>query len=66
MRAPRHQKIVIFKTSYYSFYLPVALAMYMCGIPHASANDPYALAESTDPALGANASASPAVGADAR
>ncbi len=46
MRAPRHQKIVISKTSYYSFYLPVALAMYMCGIPHASANDPYALAES--------------------
>ncbi|KAM5545641.1 hypothetical protein V8D89_000679 [Ganoderma adspersum] len=50
----KHQKIVIFKTAYYSFYLPVALAMYMCAIPHSSppspssptsATDPYALAE---------------------
>ncbi|TBU21766.1 isoprenoid synthase domain-containing protein, partial [Dichomitus squalens] len=39
-----HQKIVIFKTAYYSFYLP-ALAMYMCGIPHSSTNDPYELAQ---------------------
>ncbi|KAI0686545.1 farnesyl-diphosphate synthase [Earliella scabrosa] len=42
----KHQKIVIYKTAYYSFYLPVALAMYMCGIPHSETNDPYALAQS--------------------
>ncbi|OSD02215.1 farnesyl-diphosphate synthase [Trametes coccinea BRFM310] len=42
----KHQKIVIYKTAYYSFYLPVALAMYMCGIPHTPTNDPYALAQS--------------------
>ena len=37
---------MIYKTAYYSFYLPVALAMYMCGIPHApGAADPYALAQ---------------------
>ncbi|RPD65755.1 farnesyl-diphosphate synthase [Lentinus tigrinus ALCF2SS1-7] len=42
----KHQKIVIYKTAYYSFYLPVALAMYMCGIPHTSSNDPYELAQS--------------------
>nr|B4YA15.1 RecName: Full=Farnesyl pyrophosphate synthase; Short=FPP synthase; Short=FPS; AltName: Full=(2E,6E)-farnesyl diphosphate synthase; AltName: Full=Dimethylallyltranstransferase; AltName: Full=Farnesyl diphosphate synthase; AltName: Full=Geranyltranstransferase [Ganoderma lucidum]ACB37020.1 farnesyl-diphosphate synthase [Ganoderma lucidum]ACB37021.1 farnesyl-diphosphate synthase [Ganoderma lucidum] len=42
----KHQKIVIYKTAYYSFYLPVALAMYTCGVPHAPANDPYALAQS--------------------
>ncbi|KAI0808413.1 farnesyl-diphosphate synthase [Fomes fomentarius] len=42
----KHQKIVIYKTAYYSFYLPVALAMYMCGIPHSTSNDPYALAQS--------------------
>lgn len=29
---PKHSFIVIFKTAYYSFYLPVALAMFMCGI----------------------------------
>jgi len=28
----KHQLIVIYKTAYYSFYLPVALAMHMCGI----------------------------------
>lgn len=28
----KHSFIVIFKTAYYSFYLPVALAMQMCGI----------------------------------
>ncbi|KAJ7675051.1 isoprenoid synthase domain-containing protein [Mycena rosella] len=28
-----HRLIVIFKTAYYSFYLPVALAMYMSGVP---------------------------------
>ena len=38
--------IVIYKTAYYSFYLPVALAMYLCGIPHQESNDPYALASS--------------------
>ncbi|KAI0665769.1 farnesyl-diphosphate synthase [Trametes maxima] len=42
----KHQKIVIYKTAYYSFYLPVALSMYVCGIPHAAQNDPYALAQS--------------------
>ena len=40
---------MIFKTAYYSFYLPVALAMLMCGIPRPAApgtpDDPYALAE---------------------
>ncbi|KAJ7086011.1 farnesyl-diphosphate synthase [Mycena belliarum] len=29
----KHQLIVIYKTAYYSFYLPVALAMYMSGVP---------------------------------
>jgi farnesyl diphosphate synthase len=28
----RHQYIVIYKTAYYSFYLPVALGMYMAGM----------------------------------
>ncbi|KZT68300.1 farnesyl-diphosphate synthase [Daedalea quercina L-15889] len=46
----KHQLIVIYKTAYYSFYLPVALAMYMCGIAHTSAGssgpDAYALAKS--------------------
>ncbi|CCM04365.1 uncharacterized protein FIBRA_06538 [Fibroporia radiculosa] len=45
----RHQLIVIHKTAYYSFYLPVAVAMYMCGIQPASAAagpDPYELAQS--------------------
>jgi hypothetical protein len=28
----RHQLIVIWKTAYYSFYLPVALAMHFVGI----------------------------------
>src|ERR1700761_3123288 len=28
----RHQFIVIYKTAFYSFYLPVALGMYMAGI----------------------------------
>ncbi|KAH9940624.1 farnesyl-diphosphate synthase [Amylocystis lapponica] len=37
----KHQLIVIYKTAYYSFYLPVALAMYMCGIAHTAADDPY-------------------------
>jgi len=29
----RHRLIVVYKTAYYSFYLPVALAMHMSGIP---------------------------------
>ncbi|KAK2460024.1 hypothetical protein APHAL10511_007947 [Amanita phalloides] len=29
----KHRLIVLFKTAYYSFYLPVALAMYMCHVP---------------------------------
>ncbi|GBE85779.1 Farnesyl pyrophosphate synthase [Sparassis crispa] len=42
----KHRLIVIHKTAYYSFYLPVALAMYMCGIAHTAEDDPYALAQS--------------------
>ncbi len=40
--------IVVYKTAYYSFYLPVALAMYYCGISHNSTGeqDLYALASS--------------------
>ncbi|KAH9979425.1 farnesyl diphosphate synthase [Lactifluus volemus] len=29
----RHRKIVIYKTAFYSFYLPVALALLLCGFP---------------------------------
>ncbi|KAJ7265926.1 farnesyl-diphosphate synthase [Mycena haematopus] len=29
----KHRLIVLYKTAYYSFYLPVALAMYMSGVP---------------------------------
>lgn len=32
----RHSLIVIYKTAFYSFYLPVAAAMYMCKIPSTS------------------------------
>jgi farnesyl diphosphate synthase len=32
MEMNRHQLIVIYKTAYYSFYLPVALAMHFVGI----------------------------------
>ncbi|OSX66617.1 hypothetical protein POSPLADRAFT_1043994 [Postia placenta MAD-698-R-SB12] len=44
----KHKLIVIYKTAFYSFYLPVALAMYMCGIQHgpAPSSDPYELARS--------------------
>lgn len=35
----KHSLIVIYKTAFYSFYLPVALAMRMCGVPE-SYNDP--------------------------
>jgi farnesyl diphosphate synthase len=45
----KHRFIVIYKTAYYSFYLPVALAMYMTHIPSTytlghSTLDPYKLA----------------------
>lgn len=41
----RHSLIVIYKTAFYSFYLPVALAMLMCRIPSDSSepSDPYKL-----------------------
>ncbi|KAI0043059.1 farnesyl-diphosphate synthase [Auriscalpium vulgare] len=46
----RHQLIIIYKTSFYSFYLPVALAMIVCGFSVAKANpsdpDYYKIAES--------------------
>ncbi|KAJ3569318.1 hypothetical protein NP233_g5130 [Leucocoprinus birnbaumii] len=51
----KHSMIVIWKTAFYSFYLPVACAMYMCGIPHTPiasldpskpAQDPYDIAKS--------------------
>ncbi|KAI0783522.1 farnesyl-diphosphate synthase [Abortiporus biennis] len=43
----KHRLIVIYKTAYYSFYLPVALAMYMSGIrPTSGDKDGYALARS--------------------
>lgn len=35
----RHQFIVVYKTAYYSFYLPVALAMHVCGITAPSSFD---------------------------
>ncbi|KAI0052817.1 farnesyl diphosphate synthase [Auriscalpium vulgare] len=34
----RHKLIVIYKTAIYSFYLPVALAMLMCGFPAEQTN----------------------------
>ncbi|KXN83449.1 Farnesyl pyrophosphate synthase [Leucoagaricus sp. SymC.cos] len=51
----KHSLIVIWKTAFYSFYLPVACAMYMCGIPHTPIpstdpseppKDPYDIAKS--------------------
>ncbi|TFK46254.1 farnesyl-diphosphate synthase [Heliocybe sulcata] len=45
----RHRLIVVYKTAYYSFHLPVALAMHMCGIPSSSSPsssfDPYKAAQ---------------------
>jgi farnesyl diphosphate synthase len=32
MRIRRHHLIVVYKTAFYSFYLPVALAMHMSGV----------------------------------
>jgi len=29
----KHRLIVVYKTAFYSFYLPVALAMHVCGVP---------------------------------
>ncbi|KAF4593574.1 Farnesyl pyrophosphate synthetase [Pleurotus pulmonarius] len=29
----KHRLIVVYKTAFYSFYLPVACAMYLCGVP---------------------------------
>ena len=44
----RHRTIVLYKTSFYSFYLPVALALLLCGFPvekvHESDPDYYKLA----------------------
>ncbi|GJE96965.1 polyprenyl synthetase family protein [Phanerochaete sordida] len=43
----RHHKILLFKVAYYSFYLPVALAMRLCGIPNQQGHDdPYKAAAS--------------------
>ncbi|KAK7061259.1 fructose-bisphosphate aldolase [Favolaschia claudopus] len=45
----KHRLIVIYKTAYYSFYLPVALAMYMSNVPttytlNGKTIDPYKVA----------------------
>ncbi|KAK0215931.1 isoprenoid synthase domain-containing protein [Armillaria nabsnona] len=47
----KHSLIVTYKTAYYSFYLPVALAMYMFHVPQSYPSEkqtiePYALAKS--------------------
>ncbi|TCD66800.1 Farnesyl pyrophosphate synthetase [Steccherinum ochraceum] len=43
----RHRLIVVYKTAFYSFYLPVALAMRVCNIPSIDGpSDPYAFASS--------------------
>ena len=42
----RHRQIVLYKTAFYSFYLPVALAMYLCRISHQPSQDPYGIASS--------------------
>ncbi|KAJ7621630.1 isoprenoid synthase domain-containing protein [Mycena polygramma] len=47
----KHRLIVIYKTSYYSFYLPVALAMHISGVPESYTLDgktiePYKVAAS--------------------
>ncbi|KAJ2912240.1 hypothetical protein MD484_g8172, partial [Candolleomyces efflorescens] len=36
----RHRLIVIYKTAFYSFYLPVACAMLMSGVPYPTENPP--------------------------
>ncbi|TFY71848.1 hypothetical protein EVG20_g1151 [Dentipellis fragilis] len=50
-----YETIIKFKTAYYSFYLPIALAMTLCRIPHTSDTgaDPYASALSVLLPLGA-------------
>ncbi|KAA1475653.1 farnesyl-diphosphate synthase [Dentipellis sp. KUC8613] len=50
-----YETIIKFKTAYYSFYLPVALAMTLCRIPHTSDTgaDPYDTALSILLPLGA-------------
>ena len=35
----RHSTIVIYKTAYYSFYLPVALSLLLCGFPAEKQNE---------------------------
>ncbi|KIK60357.1 hypothetical protein GYMLUDRAFT_43657 [Collybiopsis luxurians FD-317 M1] len=40
----RHSLIIVYKTAFYSFYLPVALAMHFCGIPTS-----YVLSNSSTP-----------------
>lgn len=49
----KHSLIVIYKTAYYSFYLPVALALHLCGVPESyvdqstgSSVKPYEVAKS--------------------
>jgi farnesyl diphosphate synthase len=44
----KHGLIVRYKTAYYSFYLPVALAMYFCGVPETEGDGgkPYEVAKS--------------------
>lgn len=43
IRYIRTSLIAIYKTAYYSFYMPIALAMIMCHIPHSkdASKDPY-------------------------
>lgn len=50
--ACRHRLIVIFKTAFYSLYLPVACAMLLCGVPYPKTAPQFSLTEtSLDPGL---------------